>query len=104
MMVYRSQYWYKNKTWFADLIYRGDDWRNCVRAEERIIFDIKEFAKQTGVKIGRVRNMFNLAIHNGGIHSSKNPLEDIAYNKFGFTMRDLGLIESKEFLELVVMS
>ncbi len=90
MKVYRSQYWYKNKTWFSDY---PSFMVNT--ASSRIAFDIKNFSMNTGMKISHVKCLFDKTLKSGYID----------WNKSKWRMVDIGPIESvNELNELVVMS
>lgn len=99
MKVYRSQWWYKNKTWFSDFPYYQE-----TSATDRLQLDTKELAVHAGIKLSKAKGLVNLICKDGGVRTAKDPLKDICYTKYHLTMRDLGLIETKGTNILTVMS
>lgn len=93
MKVYRSQYWYKNKTWFSDFPVPSDNWENT--ASNRIAHDKKIFALNTGIHPKNIDKMFSRITD-----FDKKDWRRI----LGWTMQDFGSVESNEYNEMVVMS
>ncbi len=86
MKVCRSQYWYKDKTWFSDYPYSKD-----VTCEDRLKQDIKIFAQETGLKLSHAKGLIRKATN------IKNNIPSYMWMaKFGWTMEDLGIVETSE--------
>lgn len=83
MATYRSQYFWKKKSWFSD--FKADN-QDMNTIENRIKHDMKRFMAHTGLVKTVVQKMFDEAT------SSYLPKE-LWLNKFGWTVVDLGKVE-----------
>jgi hypothetical protein len=91
MRVKRSQWWWKEKTWYSDVPITINE------VAERIKLDAKTFSEQSGLSLDEVNELIRKAI-------DSNFVKEIWYKKFGWTMYDWGEIESSEFKDLTVAS
>lgn len=99
MKVYRSQYWYKDKTWFSDFPKPLDENNNY--PEDRLKFDTKIFALNTGLKLSHAKNIMCGKLFE---RRSCSPQSKEHFIKYFWKIKDMGLVDSNEFNQYVVMS